>query len=234
MVQSSDVMGPGNDTPVSTVTSGSSTSLGNDSAASATTVSSTSTAMSSPTDSMTAGREKDTSNFAGNLGFCLLNTAHAPFDISALQTSTSQGLDETGLEASQLSTECAILSPMTVTESSPTFTDNSLNPSLTNNNKAYCSQCSTSFTGTRQHRESNRRRHMKDVHQQGQKLCCTLCHWECGRTDSLRKHRRSVHGIDDPRVRPSNSSKRQRKSANRKARTPSAVTEAESHEPSLW
>ena len=232
MVQSSRAIGPGNDTPVSAITSGSPSSLGNDSAASATTASSASTAMSSPTDSITAGREKETvSAFAGNLGLGLLNTAHTPFEFSALQTSTSQGRDERGLDTSQLST-CAILSPMTVINSSPTLTDNSPTPSFTDDNRAYCPLCSTSFSGTRQHRESNCRRHLKDKHHQGNKLCCTLCSWKGGRTDSLRKHRRSIHGIDDPRVRPSSSLKRQRKSATRKAPTPPSAIGAQVHEPS--
>lgn len=217
VVQPRGVMGPGNDTPSSAVTSGSSVNCGDSSATSASTASTASTLVSSPADSLNAEREKEAIDaFAGNLGLCLINTAHIPFEIAALQTPNSPGCDENLLDGSQHSPECAIASPMTVVDSSPAST-NIPTPPLTDHNKAYCPLCSTPFSGTRQHRESNRRRHLKDVHQQGNKLCCTLCGWECGRTDSLRKHRQSVHGIHDPRVRPSSSSKRERISANRKA-----------------
>ena len=229
-VQTSDVIGRGNDTPDSAVTSGSSLSCGNDSAASAATASSVSTLLSSPADSSRTERETESAGvFAGDLGIHHVHSIHTPLNINARQKLNSPGSDETGLYDSQSSTKCATLLPKAVIDSSPASTNKSLTPSLTEESKVHCTQCKTTFTGTRQHRESNLKRHMNDKHKQIQ-LDCTECDKKFGRTDSRRRHRLSAHGIDDPPVRPNSISRRQRKSFNRKSRAPTSSTGTES----LW
>lgn len=135
-----------------------------------------------------------------------------------------------------------VLSPVSSTRTSPgtaiapsPVSSNCTTASLQQDNKAHCEWCSKSFSGTRQHRESNLKRHMNDVHQQGSRLICSEpgCGKKCGRADNLRNHRLKMHGIDDPRSRPSNP-RRLRKSTRRRMGTPPASTRPETHKPSLW
>ena len=125
-------------------------------------------------------------------------------------------------------------SPGTVIAPSPASPNHS-RATPPEDNKAYCQWCSKSFSGTRYNREYNLKRHMNDIHQQGSRYKCLEpdCGKTCGRTDNLRNHRLKVHGIDDPRVRPSDR-KSQRKSTRRKSRTPPSLTQPEAHKPSLW
>lgn len=150
------------------------------------------------------------------------------------QCSTGSISDDPNLTCSPFATVSASTSPETAVATTPSSATYTVSPS-SEKNKAYCELCSKSFSGTRQHRQSNLKRHMNDVHQQSLRLLCSEpgCGKRCGRADNLRNHRLKVHGIDDPRVRPSNS-KRQPRSAKTRARTPPNLLRSEMYKRSLW
>ena len=147
-------------------------------------------------------------------------------DVRTLPTATHQHgtssvtRNDTTSTCDQSSIQPTSASPETVIAASPSSATCAVSSS-SDDEKAHCDMCSKSFSGTRQHRESNLKRHMNDIHQLGMRLCCMEpgCGKMCGRADNLRSHRLKVHGIDDPRVRPPNST-RQKKIAKRRKRTP--------------
>ena len=79
----------------------------------------------------------------------------------------------------------------------PTRTDCPPSRSVT-----YCHLCNERFTGNRQNRNSNKRRHLKSAHNDGKHLACgeAECNEEFGRADYRHKHRRTEHNIEDPIV----------------------------------
>lgn len=221
-------------TPISAVTNQSSTSSENSNLSTLTENSSSSMALDSPASSVGSENQKPDQTFAEDLKLS------AAIDICTLSTSKHQHnttcltCDDTTLDCDQFSTQTTSSSPETAIATSPASATYGTIPSW-DDDKAHCDMCSKSFSGTRQHRESNLKRHMNDIHQLGLRLCCTEpgCRKMCGRADNLRSHRLKVHGIDDPRVRPSNST-RHRKSAKRRKRTPPCLTRSETHKSSLW
>lgn len=223
------------ETSASAVTSGSSISSGTNDLSSATTTtsSSTSTSLDSPIDAISVGGEKAAgTTLAEDSRFPVLNSALAVLLPKALHDPGNSSSLKTGLDRRQSSNHFTASSPTTAVDSSPASATDTLSISPTEN-RAYCQICSRSFKGTRQHRESNLKRHLNDVHQLGLRLRCSDCDKKCGRADNLRKHRQSVHGVVDPPIRPS-SAKRRRESADRRAQTPPSSTKAAIHEPSLW
>ena len=222
--------GPNSRTPVSAVTSQSSTS--SESSQTLTEKSSSPTALDSPASSVGSENQKAYQTLAE--GSKLSTTV----DVCTLSTSkhrhSSLTRDDTTSACDQSSPRTTKASPETAIAGSPASPTYAVFPPL-DDDKAHCDMCSKSFSGTRQHRESNLKRHMNDIHQLGLRLCCTEpgCGKMCGRADNLRSHRLKVHGIDDPRVRPSNST-RHRKSAKRRKRTPPCLTRIETHQPSPW
>ena len=67
-------------------------------------------------------------------------------------------------------------------------------------NTSVCSHCSATFTGNPQHRTSNLKRHERTMHRGRSKLLCpeSGCGVEFSRSDNLRKHRKTAHGIEEP------------------------------------
>ena len=66
-----------------------------------------------------------------------------------------------------------------------------------------CLKCDTQFTGNPRDQVTNLRRHMRNIHGQGPSLQCAepQCRKPFRRSDNLRKHRVTVHGLVDPPVR---------------------------------
>ena len=223
---------PDSRTPVSAVTSQSSTS--SESSQTLTGKSSSPTALDSPASSVGSENQKanqtlaESSKLSTPVDACTLSTSkHRHSTISLTRDDTTSACDQSSPQTTKASRKTAIAA----SPDSPTY---AAFPPL-DDGKAHCDMCSKSFSGTRQHRESNLKRHMNDIHQLGLRLCCTEpgCGKMCGRTDNLRSHRLKVHGIDDPPARPSNST-RHRKSTKRRKRTPPCLTQIETHKPSLW
>ena len=205
-------------TPISSVTTQSSTSSENSNSSTLTENSSSSMALDSPASSV--GSENQAADQTLVEGLKLSTTIDAfVLSTSKHQHSTTRLTGATTSAYDQFSTQTPSSSPETAIATSPASTTYVAFTPL-DDDKAHCDICSKSFSGTRQHRESNLKRHMNDIHQQGLRLCCKEpgCSKMCGRADNLRSHRLKIHGIDDPRVRPS-SSTRHRKSAKRRKRT---------------
>ena len=226
--------GPDSRTPISATTIQSSTSSENSQISTLTENSSSSMALDSPASSVGSENEKANQFLAEG---SKLSTA---FDVRTLlaskhpQSTTSLTCDDTTSVGDQSSPQSTSASPETAIAASPAGATYAIYPPL-DDDKAHCDMCSKSFSGTRQHRESNLKRHMNDIHQLGLRLRCMEpgCGKLCGRADNLRNHRLKVHGIDDPRIRPSNST-RHKKSVKRRKRTPPRSTRTETHKPSLW
>ena len=72
-------------------------------------------------------------------------------------------------------------------------------------NTSVCSRCGATFTGNPQHRTSNLKRHERTMHRRRSKLLCPEvgCGVEFSRSDNLRKHRKTAHGIEEPFMRKS-------------------------------
>ena len=207
-------------TPISAVASQSSTSSENSNPSTLTQSSSSSMALDSPASSV--GSENQAADqtvveglkLSTTIDACVLSTSKHQHSTARLTRATTSVYD-------QFSTQTTSSSPETAIATSP-GSEAYVTFAPLDDDKAYCDMCSPprSFSGSRQHRESNLKRHMNDIHQQGVRLCCpeSGCSKRCGRADNMRSHLLKMHGIDPPRLRPSNST-RHKKAAKRRNRT---------------
>ena len=117
-----------------------------------------------------------------------------------------------------LDTSCSGSTPNTSTESSPvkskldgSAASLSTPPVSPDHPNLRCMICKAEFTGAPQHQASNLRRHMRNIHRQRIRLQCLelKCSAEFWRSDNLRKHRRTSHGLIEPPMR-HNAQKRRR------------------------
>ena len=218
-------------TPTSAVSIASSGSSGTSKSSGSIDTSSTLPPLDSPASSVSS--ENQTSHHASPTSFKSSVTTNPCPALAHSQSSTISN-NSISLTYNLSSISSTSTSPGTAVAPSPAASNHSMATSP-QDNKAYCEWCPKSFSGTRQHRESNRKRHMNDTHQLGPRLSCfeSGCEYKCGRTDNLRNHCLKVHGHEDPSVRSGNPKRPWKSRRTRTVGTPPASTQPRTHEPSL-